>query len=109
MKPSVPFTIQRDEFLNFAVTEGILSVDGTDLKIEFRTADALSGLLKSRLQEVRVPLDGIEEIELRKKWFRKFLLFIRVAEMGKASDIPSFKMGEILLTIPKRHLQAAAD
>jgi len=109
MKPSVPFVIERDEFLRFAVTEGILSVDGADLRIEFRTADTVLGLLKSRLHEVRIPLDAIEEIGLRKAWPWQFFLFIRVAEMGKASDLPNFKMGEIVLSIPKRHSQAAAE
>jgi len=108
MKPSVPFTIERNEFLGLAVTEGILSVDGADLKIEYRTADVVCGLLKSQLHEVRVPLDKIEEIVSYKSWWRHFL-FIRVAEMGRASDIPNFKMGEITLLIPKRHSQAAAE
>jgi hypothetical protein len=107
MKRTVPFKIQ-DVFEGLAETEGILSADGTDLTLEFRTADALIGLLKSGVREVKLPMGGIEEIALRKGWFRSSLV-IRVAEMRAAADIPNFKQGEIRLSIAKRHSQAAAD
>jgi hypothetical protein len=38
MKSTVPFTIQN-VFQGFAETEGILSVEGANLKLEFQTAD----------------------------------------------------------------------
>ncbi len=107
MKSTVPFTI-RNVFQGFAETEGILSVSDTDLKLEFRTADTLIGLLKSGVREVKLPIDGIEEIAFRKGWFGCSLV-IRVAGMRGASDIPNFKQGEILLAIAKKHTQAAAE
>ena len=107
MKSTVPFTI-RNVFQGFAETEGILSVDGTDLKLEFQTTDAVVGLLKSGVREVRLPLDGVEEIALRKGWFGCSLV-VRVAEMRGASEVPNFKHGEIALSIAKKHSQAAAD
>jgi hypothetical protein len=107
MKPTVPFTIQN-VFQGFAETEGILSVDDTDLKLEFVTADSLLGLLKSDVHEVRLPLNGIEEIAFRKGLFGCSLV-IRVAEMRRASDVPNFKRGEILLSIAKKHRSAAAE
>jgi hypothetical protein len=108
MKPTtVPFTIQN-VFQGFAETEGILSVDGGDLKLEFQTSDNVFGLLKSGVREVRLPLAKIEEIAFRKGWLG-FSLVIRVAEMRGASEVPNFRQGEILLSIAKRNSQAASD
>ncbi len=107
MKTSVPFTI-RNVFQGFAETDGILSVDGPDLKLEFQTTDAVVGLLKSGVREVRLPLEDVEEIAFRKGWFGCSLV-IRVAGMRGATEVPNFKRGEIALSIAKKHSQAAAD
>ena|ERR1017187_8247759 len=107
MKSTVPFKI-RNVLQGFAEAEGILSVDGTDLKLEFRTTDTLIGLLKSGVREVKLPIDGIEEIAFRKGLFG-CSLSIRVAEMRGASAVPNFKQGEILLSIAKKHSKAAAE
>ena len=97
MRTTVPFTI-RNVFEGFAETEGILSVDGTDLKLEFQTTDAVVGLLKSGVREVRLPLDGVEEIAFRKGWFGCSLV-VRVAGMRGGSKVPNFKHGEFVLSI----------
>jgi len=107
MRKTVPLTI-RNVFQGFAETEGILSVDGTDLRLEFQTNDALVGLLRSSVREVRLPLDEVEEIAFRKRWFGCSLV-VRVAELRGASGIPNFKQGEFVLSIARKHSQAAAD
>ncbi len=104
---SVPFTIQN-VFQGFAETEGILSIDDADLRLEFQTSDNVLGLFKSGVREVTLPLDKIEEISFRKRWFGCSLV-IRVAEMRGVADVPNFSQGEILLSIAKRHSQAASD
>ena len=83
-------------------------MDGADLRLEFQTTDAVVGLLKSGVREVRLPLDGVEEVAFRKGWFGCSLV-IRVAGMRGASEVPNFKQGEIALSIAKKHSQAAAD
>ena len=107
MKSSIPFTI-RNVFQGLAETEGILSANGTNLKLEFRTTDSVLGLLKSGVQEVKLPIDGIQEIAFRKGWFGSSVV-IRVAEMRGAADVPNSKQGEILLSIAKKHSKAAAE
>jgi hypothetical protein len=104
---SVPFTIES-VFQGFAETQGILSVDGTDLKLEFQTSDNILGLLKSGVREVRLPLDKVEEIRFR-KWLFSCSIIIRMAEMRVASEVPNFKQGEIRLSISRKHRQAAED
>jgi hypothetical protein len=107
MKSAVPFRISN-VFMGLGETEGILSADDTDLKLEFRTVDTLAGILKSAVNEVKLPFDGIEEITFRKGWFDCSLL-IRVAEMRPASVIPNFKNGEIVLSVARKHSKAAAE
>ena len=108
VKPlSVPFKSQN-VFHGFAETEGFLSIDNANLKLEFQTSDNILGLLKSGVREVRVPLDKIEEISFRKRW-RGCSLVISVTEMHGASDVPNYRQGEFSLSIAKGHIQAASD
>ena len=114
VKPlSVPFKIQN-VFQGFAETEGFLSIDNADLKLEFQTSDNVLGLLKSGVREVRVPLDKIEEISFRKSWkpWKRWggcSMIIQVAELREAAKVPNFKHGEIALSIATRDSQAASD
>ena len=101
MKASVPFVVQGG-LLGFAETQGIVSFDGVVVKIEFRTADSVMGVLKSKVNEVNIPLDGINGCylgETGRSWWRQHFLCIRVAEMGRASEVPTFSMGMISLPI----------
>ena len=93
----------------FAETEGILSADDTDLKFEFRTSDAVLGVIKSDIREVRLPLDRIESITFRKQWLAGCSIMIRVSEMRAASDLPGFKQGEVELSIERKHREVTAE
>jgi hypothetical protein len=107
MKSTLPFTIDN-VFQGLAETDGILSFDGTDLKLEFQTADTVVGLLKSDVENVKLPIAAIEEIAFRKGWFTCSLV-IRVSDMRAALAVPNFKEGEVKLKIAKKHSQAAAE
>lgn len=107
MKSTIPFEMENP--LWFAETEGILSADDTHLKLEFRTSDAVVGLIKSDVREVKLPLDTIEEITYRKEWWSDCAIVIRVNEMRAASAIPAFKQGQVELSVDKKHCEAAAQ
>jgi hypothetical protein len=107
MKSTVPFTMENPLWL--AETEGILSADETNLKLEFRTSDAVVGLIKSDVHEVKLPLDRIEEITYQKHGRSGCAIIIRVSEMRAASDLPAFKQGEIELSVDGKHCEAAAQ
>ena len=87
---TVPFRIPN-VFQGLVLTEGILSVEGADLKLEFQTAYVL-GLLKSGVREVRLPLDKIEEIRFVKTWLGRTVV-VRVAEMRGAAEVPNSSGG----------------
>ena len=93
----------------FAESEGILSADGTDLTFEFRTSDAVMGIIKSDIREVKLPLDRIEAITFRKEWLAGGSINIRVNEMRAVSDLPGFKQGEVVLSVVRKHRETAAE
>lgn len=107
MKTTIPFEMENP--LWFAETEGILSADESDLKLEFRTSDAVIGLIKSDIREVKLAIDGIEEITFQKGLLLGCSINIRVAEMRAASDLPAYKQGEVELSIDGKHSEAAAE
>jgi hypothetical protein len=107
MNSTVPFTMDNPLWL--AETEGILSADEADLKFEFRTSDAVMGLIKSDIREVKLPLDRIEGITFRKEWLSGGSITIRVNEMRAASELPAFKEGEVVLKVARKHRETAAE
>jgi hypothetical protein len=107
MKSTVPFTMENPLWL--AATEGILSADETDLILEFRTSDAIIGLIKSEVREVKLPLNSIEQMTYRKHWLGGCSVVIRVNEMRAASELPGFKQGEVELSVDRKHREVAAE
>ncbi len=91
----------------FTETEGILSADETDLKLEFRTSDSICGVIKSPIHEVILPLDKIEAITFSKQFKFWASITIRVTEMRAAAEIPAYKQGEIELSIDTKHIESA--
>ncbi len=65
---SVPF---RMRYLpgNLARVEGVAHLENDALVLEFRVADALFGIVRSRPREVRIELAEVESVEFRKGWF----------------------------------------
>ena len=65
----VPFTIDNDSHLGLSETQGLLSSDGAALVIEYRIADTVIGMLKSRSKSLAIPLGRVRSIALKKKFF----------------------------------------
>jgi hypothetical protein len=110
MKLSVPFVVRSGLLGGFVETEGIASFDGEVVKIEFRTADSVVGVLKSKVHEVNIPVSGINGCYLGESgrgWWRQNFLCIKVAEMGRASEVPTFNMG--MVSLPITDVQAATE
>ena len=102
---TVPFKI--DEVMHgLAEAEGILSFDGEKVVLEFRTADSLVGLVKSRVKKVAIGLHQIEEIDFRKGlWSCR--LRMRLSELKAAARIPNSKSGEMVLCVSKKYARVA--
>ncbi len=91
---------------NLARVEGIAWLDCDAVVLEFRIADALFGILRSRSKEVRISLADVEAVELRKGWFvDKLCILTRRASV--LDDLPWACGPEMKLKCRRRHRLAA--
>jgi hypothetical protein len=56
-------------FGNFATCEGLLHVDGDQLRLDYTVVDGLLGVLKSGVRQVNISLANLASVALAKGWF----------------------------------------
>jgi hypothetical protein len=61
--------VRAEAFQGFADVQGMLVFDGGSLRIDFQTADALLGVLRSGPKQLEVPLGSIEAVRSGAGWF----------------------------------------
>lgn len=104
---SVPFTIPN-VYEGFAEAHGLLKLTQPGVVLEFQVKDGLVGLIKSRVNEVTVPLDEIVSVELKKGWFQRRLL-LRCRSLATLANIPKHKSGTIALRIARDNMRVARE
>ncbi|MCB2205438.1 hypothetical protein KQI65_11880 [bacterium] len=107
---SIPFTLP-EVYHGLAEGHGRLHVGAEGLRLEYRVKDAVLGLLKSRVRELFVPYEHIDEFEYREGWFRRRFV-IHVATMQLTEDFPGSDEGQIILRfrkLPKEKLRGIAS
>lgn len=101
MNYSIPYTIEK-LFGGLGEARGMLTFDGRQLRLEYRTQDSVFGIVKSPIRTVLVDVASIVSLELRKGVFRSSLR-LQLNSYRMATKIPTDKNGEIRLTIDKKH------
>lgn len=61
--------VRAEAFQGFADVQGMLVFDGGSLRIDFQTADALFGVLRSGPKQLDVPLASIDAVRTGAGWF----------------------------------------
>lgn len=102
---SLPFSISM--YAGLAKADGLLRQEGNALVLEFQIQDRAMGLLRSDLKELRVPIHEIEEIKLKRGWFRPPRLILQTETMRVSRQVPGSEHGTFELTIDHRHRLAA--
>ena len=104
---AIPFLID-DACAGFAHCHGLIRDEGDTLVIEYQTRDAIAGVLKTDVQEARIPLQEIAGIALKKSWFGfSNKLSIQLASMKQVHGLPGMTQGRFLLPIGRGDSEAA--
>jgi hypothetical protein len=61
--------VRAEAFQGFADVQGMLVFDGGSLRIDFQTADALLGVLRSGPKQLDIPLSSIDAVRTGAGWF----------------------------------------
>lgn len=104
---SIPFTLP-DVYQGLAEGHGRLSADEHGLVLEYRIEDALVGLVKSAVREIRIAYDDIDDIEFIDRWYRRRVV-IQLHHMRAIADFPAAKSGRIILKIPRTARERARE
>ena len=104
---SLPFVIDQ---LNggFMLVEGILSVKGMKLHIEFQKKDAVMGAYKSDLTTIEISLSEIDMMEYKKGFFSSKLV-IYGKNARALTDLPGDELTTRTLKIKKKDRNIAAN
>lgn len=94
---SLPFLI-LDVYEGFAVAKGLMRVDENTLTLEFEIEDSFIGLFKSGVKEVRIPIDEIDSVTLKRGWFATALI-IRTQRLSSLGKLPKQDRGQIRLNL----------
>ncbi len=105
---SVPFKVKK-VLEGWAEASGLLVLDGHALSFQFQTKDAVLGLIRSGVREVRVDLTDVVEARYRRKMLGAGVLTVRLADMKLASGLPGQESGTVELLIARGHAVAAQD
>lgn len=93
---SIPFRIEGAHG-GFSVVSGMAKVSRAGIVLEFEAK--IFGMMKTGVKEVRVPLDEIEDIKIKKRFF-KHTLEIWLNNFKTVSEIPN-RDGRIILQIAR--------
>jgi hypothetical protein len=103
---SLPFKIEVYDGL--AETEGMARIDGDALLLEFRTRDAILGVVRSDLQEIVIPLSDLASAEYKKGFFGAKLI-LRGRKLKVLDPVPGSKAGEVGLGIARKYRETAEE
>ncbi len=104
---SLPFEIDS---LNggFMLVEGILSVKGPKLFIEFQKKDAVMGAYKSDLQTIEIPFSSIDIVEYKKGVFSAKLI-LHGKNAAALKDLPGDELTVRKLKVKRKNREIAAS
>jgi hypothetical protein len=88
--------------------DGLLTLDGDALLLQYRVRDKAAAY-DSGVRELRVPLEGVESVEVRRRWFGSPRVVIRVRDLRLLATLPGSRGGELALQVARHELPAAQD
>jgi hypothetical protein len=107
--PMAAVSFKNDQvYAGFALCHGVIRDTDEGLCLEYQTKDAIAGVLKTGVQEARIPWTNVASILLRRKWFGlSNELIIQLASLKETQDIPGVDQGRLVLPIARRDVPFA--
>lgn len=97
---SIPF--YNDEvYAGFAVQNGLMHIDSNFLTIELETKDSVFKVVSSGLQTIKIPLNGIQSVELKKGFFSTKII-LTTKSLKYLSNIPGNESNSVTFKIKKK-------
>lgn len=99
---SVPFTI-GSLYAGLGQCHGIVYDEGNYFRFEFQIKDSISGILKTSVKQIRIPVVQIEAVELVKSWLNTsrsgVKIILQATTLDTFKDIPGMSHGKVELSV----------
>lgn len=102
---SLPFKI-TNLFSDLAEAHGLMTIEGDYVRMEFQTQDAILGLLKSQLKEIRIPIQELNSVIYEKKLFGTKII-LKANKLSTLSKVPGHEKGQVVLEISRKDRDVA--
>jgi len=89
-------------------TQGLASIEGEKLMLEYQTMDAFLGLLKSSIKVVEIPVQDLSNIRLEQRLWNADLV-LQGKNMRVLKNAPSSSAGKLRLRINRQSARAASE
>jgi hypothetical protein len=100
-------SVFADAFEGFGELRGMLHYDGRELRLEFQTADALFGVLRSSPKTLVVSMDKVGAVECGLGWFWLMpWIGIELNDFGLLAQVPGMRDGRWRLRVRFKDRQA---
>lgn len=100
-------SVFADAFEGLGEVRGMLHYDGRELKLEFQTADAIFGVLRSSPKTLVVPMDKVGAVECGLGWFWLMpWIGIELSDFGLLAQLPGMSDGRWRLRVRFKDRQA---
>jgi hypothetical protein len=101
---AVPFRMETisTDMSRSVRTDGVLRLEADALVVEFRETQTSLMTLREKIgavNEVRIPLEHIESMELRRLWFGRGRLHVRTRTMTVLANVPGTSGNEVRLHV----------
>jgi hypothetical protein len=109
---TLPVTL-NNVYAGFGEGEGLLHNERTHLRLEYQVKDAIVGVLKSEVRELRIPIENVASVTLAKGWFGTTWFGVKVViqadQLETFEDVPGASYGRLELKISRQNREAAED
>jgi hypothetical protein len=106
---TVPFTVEQ--LGGLVKCEGLLRDEGEHVVLEFQSKDAVAGMLKSGVRELRVPISDLAAVSLHKGWLGMGLTGVTIElqahRLETLQDVPGMSQGAVRLNVARKDRAAA--
>ena len=99
-----------DAYGGWGKVQGMAGFDEHGLLLQFTTRDALFGVLKSGMREVRIPIEALRSVQYRAGflWLMP-AIELRVRELSVLQDLPESEQGRLRLRVAFRDRHEARE
>lgn len=102
---AIPFKIE-EVFQGLAETTGILRFSDNQILVEFQTKDSIFGVIQSDVKCIKIPLESLLLIELKKKMFFTRII-IKTNSLHTLKKLKGYNKPELILNIKKEYRDEA--